>query len=47
MLMSDLVPPAPVNRIFEHILGFEQALIRLELNLPAGGTLVVVAQRGV
>lgn len=45
MLMSDLVPPPPVNWLFEQMLAFEQVLIGLGLNLPAGGTLAVVARR--
>src|SRR5262249_39542419 len=45
LLMSDLVPPEPVNWMFERVLHFEQALICRGVNLPAGGTLVVVARR--
>ncbi|MDH4233429.1 MAG: class I SAM-dependent methyltransferase [Nitrospirota bacterium] len=34
-----------LNSIFEHILDFERLLIRLGVNLPAGGSLLLVARK--
>ncbi len=43
--IADLVPPTPVNRMFEKILDCERALIGRGINLPVGGSLVLVARR--
>jgi SAM-dependent methyltransferase len=44
-LEAELCPPAPVSALFEWTLGGELALIRRGVSLPAGGSLLVVAQR--
>jgi len=43
----ELVPPEPVNRALERVLDLERALIARGVNLPAGGSLVLVARRPV
>ena len=43
--MADLVPPTYVNRMFEQILDCERMLIGRGINLPVGGSLVLVARR--
>jgi SAM-dependent methyltransferase len=45
--MADLVLPLPVNRLFEAVLDVERALIRRGMDLPVGGSLVLVARREV
>jgi SAM-dependent methyltransferase len=44
-LLADLVPPRPLNSVFEAMLGFEARLIDRGISLPFGGSLVVVARR--
>lgn len=44
-LASELVPPQPLNRCLELFLNGECALIRRGMNLPAGGSLALVARR--
>jgi hypothetical protein len=44
--VTDLVPPKPLNSIFERLLDVERSLIARGLNLPVGGSLIVVARRG-
>lgn len=44
-LASELVPPRPINRSLEWMLDRECDLITRGVNLPAGGSLVVVARR--
>lgn len=44
-LASELVPPQPINRSLEWILNRECDLIARGVNLPAGGSLVLVARR--
>jgi SAM-dependent methyltransferase len=43
--VAELVPPQPLNRILEAVLNAECGLIRRGVNLPAGGSLVLVAKR--
>jgi SAM-dependent methyltransferase len=43
--LAGLVVPAPLSRLFEWLLGAELALIRRGVSLPAGGSLLVLAQR--
>lgn len=43
--LAGLVLPPPVSKLFEYLLSGERALIRRGVNLPAGGSLVVVARR--
>ncbi len=43
-LTEELVPPKPINRAFEALLGWERTLIGRGIRLPAGGSLVVVAR---
>lgn len=43
--LAGLVVPAPVSRLFEWLLAAERALIRRGVSLPAGGSLLVLAQR--
>lgn len=45
--VADLVPPPPVNWLFERILDFERALIKRGVDLPVGGSLALVARRDV
>ena len=42
---AELVPPRPLNRALESMLNLECALIRRGVNLPVGGSLVLVARR--
>jgi SAM-dependent methyltransferase len=42
---AELVLPDSVNRMFEKILDVECAIIKYGVNLPVGGSLVLVAQR--
>jgi hypothetical protein len=44
-LKSELVPPVPVNRLFEKILDGERLLIERGVSLGVGGSLMVVARR--
>jgi hypothetical protein len=44
-LESELVPPGPLNTLFEKILDRERWLIERGVSLPAGGSLLVVANR--
>jgi SAM-dependent methyltransferase len=44
-LASELVPPQPINRSLEWMLNRECDLIARGVNLPAGGSLVVIARR--
>jgi SAM-dependent methyltransferase len=44
-LKSELVPPVPVNSLFEKILDGERLLIERGVSLRAGGSLMVVARR--
>ncbi len=41
----DLVLPTPINRLFETVLDFERSLIARGIDLPVGGSLVLVARR--
>ena len=43
--IAELTPPEPANRLLERVLDIERALIERGVDLPAGGSLVVVAQR--
>jgi SAM-dependent methyltransferase len=43
--VADLVPPVPVNWLFERILDLERVLIKRGVSLPIGGSLVIVARR--
>jgi ubiquinone/menaquinone biosynthesis C-methylase UbiE len=43
--IADLVPPSPVNGLFEWILTLERRAIARGIDLPAGGSLVLVARR--
>jgi SAM-dependent methyltransferase len=43
--IADLVLSRPVNRAFEGVLDFERRLIGRGIDLPAGGSLVLVARR--
>jgi len=43
--VADLVLPAPVNWLFELILDLERVLIKRGVDLPVGGSLVLVARR--
>jgi SAM-dependent methyltransferase len=43
--VADLVLPRPVNRAFEGILDVERKLIGRGIDLPVGGSLVLVARR--
>jgi SAM-dependent methyltransferase len=43
--IDDLVLPRPLNRVFEWILDGERRLIGRGVNLPFGGSLVLVARR--
>jgi SAM-dependent methyltransferase len=42
---AELLLPAPVDRLFERALGLERRLIRRGVDLPVGGSLVLVARR--
>lgn len=44
-LVSDLVPPVPINWSFERLLDLERQLIARGVSLPAGGSLLVLARR--
>jgi hypothetical protein len=44
-LESQLVPPRPLNALFEQALEGERRLIEMGVSLPVGGSLLVVAQR--
>lgn len=44
-LSSELVPPRPINRSLEWMLNRECELVARGVNLPVGGSLVVVAKR--
>jgi len=44
-LESELVPPLGLNRLFGAALALECAAIRRGFNLPAGGSLVLIARR--
>lgn len=44
-LAAELIPPQPINRSLEWMLDRECDLITRGVNLPAGGSLVVVARR--
>lgn len=44
-LVSELVPPFGLNRVLEQALRVESALIGRGINLPAGGSLVLIAAR--
>ena len=44
-LESELVPPVPLNTLFEKILDGERRLIERGVSLPVGGSLLVVARR--
>jgi hypothetical protein len=44
-LGSQLVPPRPLNVLFEQVLEGERRLIEMGVSLPVGGSLLVVAQR--
>jgi len=43
--VAELVPPRPVNRLLEAVLNVECALIGRGWDLPAGGSLALVARR--
>jgi SAM-dependent methyltransferase len=43
--VAELVPPEPLNRVLEWVLDAERALIDRGLDLPAGGSLALVARR--
>jgi SAM-dependent methyltransferase len=43
--VAELVPPEPLNRALEAILRLECAAIRRGADLPAGGSLLLIAQR--
>ena len=43
---AELVPPQPLNSLLERLLRLECAAIGRGVNLPAGGSLVLVARRG-
>jgi SAM-dependent methyltransferase len=43
--LAGLVVRAPLSRLFESLLAAERALIRRGVSLPAGGSLLVLAQR--
>ena len=43
--IAELLPPNVINQALEIILNIECALIKYGFNLPAGGSLIVVAQR--
>jgi SAM-dependent methyltransferase len=45
-LAAELVPPRPLNSLFERILDGERWLIDRGVSLPVGGSLLVVARRG-
>jgi SAM-dependent methyltransferase len=44
-LGSQLVPPRPLNVLFEQVLEGERRLIEMGVSLPVGGSLLVVAKR--
>ena len=44
-LRAELVISAPLNFLFEKVLGIEAALIRCGLNFPLGGSRLVVARK--
>jgi hypothetical protein len=44
-LESELVPPVPVNSLFEKILDGERLLIDRGVSLGVGGSLLLVARR--
>jgi SAM-dependent methyltransferase len=44
-LESQLVPPRPLNVLFEQILEGERRLIEMGVSLPVGGSLLIVGQR--
>jgi SAM-dependent methyltransferase len=43
--IAELAPPAAINSIFERALEFERMIIKYGVNLPVGGSLVLVARR--
>ena len=44
-VVAELYPGKSLNRVLEALLNGEQALIRRGVNLPAGGSLALVARR--
>jgi SAM-dependent methyltransferase len=43
--IEELTPPGMVNRAFEYCMSAERQLLRTGINLPVGGSLILIAQR--
>jgi SAM-dependent methyltransferase len=44
--LADLTPSPPITRLFEGVLALERVAIKLGVDWPVGGSLVLVARRG-